>query len=134
MNEITQKKNREILAKTVSCREFLYHLDFITDSESEKIHQKIMKWKKRNMVSISREQIESVNMFYDDNPGPFTWDEIQEYINAGYKVRHGSWEEEKFIARDSEGYYDESCTVGGKYVAISKEIDNRGWFVIHEYK
>ena len=97
MGKDTQKTNRGILAKAIFCREFLYHFDLITDSESEKIHQKIMKWQKRNMVLISREQIDSVNMFYDDNPGPFTWDEIQEYINAGYKVRHGSWEEGKFI-------------------------------------
>ena len=69
MNKEKQKSNRELLAKAVFCRSFLYFVDFITEKEAEMIFTRIKKWQDKHKVSISPEQINSIEIMYDDNSG-----------------------------------------------------------------
>ncbi|XUU34639.1 hypothetical protein ACRHG2_16510 [Bacteroides fragilis] len=60
-------ENRRKLAIANMCRFFLHYHGFITDSENQKVHQRIMKWQDKNKVFISEAQLESVDFTYDDN-------------------------------------------------------------------
>lgn len=59
--------NREILAKANLCRGFLHVQGFLTDSENEKAHERILKWMDNNNVIISEAQLDSADFLYDDN-------------------------------------------------------------------
>lgn len=56
--------NREVLAIANYCRSFLYYRDFISESENDKVHDRILKFQDKNKINISPEQIESVDVNY----------------------------------------------------------------------
>lgn len=65
-------KNKEYdlrykLALMVNARSILYLNNMITESENDRIHQKIIKFAEKNKIKISRAQIDSVHFTYDDN-------------------------------------------------------------------
>lgn len=61
------KDKREMLAFSNMCRSYLYMSGFLSDSENEKIHDKISKWQDKNRIAISRAQLNSVGFTYNDN-------------------------------------------------------------------
>lgn len=60
-------ENRRKLAITNLCRGFLRIQGFLTDSENEKIYQRILNWQDENEVEITEEQLLSADFTYDDN-------------------------------------------------------------------
>lgn len=59
-------KNRRLAAIACICRSFLYLNGFITEAENDRIHRKIMKWVDKHKVTLSKEQINSVEFTYKD--------------------------------------------------------------------
>jgi hypothetical protein len=70
-NELRRKENnmenRRKLAIADLCRGFLHVQGFLTDSENEKVYQRIMKWQDKNEVGITDAQLLSADFIYDDN-------------------------------------------------------------------
>lgn len=64
---MTKKEKRENLAKSDFCRSFLYVQGFLSDSENEKVHQRIRKWQDKHKVGVTMRQLLSVEITYDDN-------------------------------------------------------------------
>lgn len=64
--EDKELKNREILAIASYCRSFLYYGNFISESENDKIHNRIKNFQDKNKINISEEQINSVDVSYSD--------------------------------------------------------------------
>lgn len=64
---MTDKEKRRLLAIMHECRRWLYFKGMITEKENDKINQRIGKWQDKNLVSITDEQLLSVNMTYNDN-------------------------------------------------------------------
>lgn len=64
MSSDKQKEYRETLAIADMCRSYLYMNDFLSESENEKVFNRISKWQDKKKVSISREQLESVEIIY----------------------------------------------------------------------
>lgn len=60
-------ENRRKLAIADLCRGFLHVQGFLTDSENEKVYQRIMKWQDKNEVGITDAQLLSADFIYDDN-------------------------------------------------------------------
>ena len=61
------KQNRETLAIAFACRRFLYLNGFLSESESDKVHERMMKYQNRMKIRrISEEQIDSVEFVYND--------------------------------------------------------------------
>lgn len=60
-------ENRRKLAIATFCRSYLKFHGFITLEESERIFSRILKWANKNKISISEEQLDSVDFVYDDN-------------------------------------------------------------------
>lgn len=58
--------NRETLAIASYCRSFLYYGNFISESENDKIHDRIKKFQDNNKIQISEKQINSVDVSYSD--------------------------------------------------------------------
>lgn len=58
---------RRRLAIITTARSVLYLNNMITESENDRIHQKIIKFAEKNKIKISRAQIDSVHFTYDDN-------------------------------------------------------------------
>lgn len=56
--------NREVLAIANYCRSFLYYGDFLSESENNKVHDRIKKFQDNNKISISPEQVDSVDVNY----------------------------------------------------------------------
>lgn len=66
-NYLGTMENRRKLAIAVLCRGFLHVQGFLTDSENEKICQRILNWQDENEVEITEEQMLSADFTYDDN-------------------------------------------------------------------
>lgn len=64
---MTQKEKRENLAKSDFCRAYLHVQGFLTDTENEKVFQRIRKWQDKNKVGITEAQLLSIDMTYNDN-------------------------------------------------------------------
>lgn len=62
-----KKKDREFLAKICFCRAILNVHGFLTESENEKVFQRIRKYQDKHKIEISEAQLYSVDMTYDDN-------------------------------------------------------------------
>lgn len=60
-------KNREILAALNFCRTYLYFQGFLTETENDKVHSRIKKFQDKKRIGITRAQLESVELKYDDN-------------------------------------------------------------------
>lgn len=58
------KELREVLAIANYCRSFLYYGDFLSESENNKVHDRIKKFQDNNKISISPEQVDSVDVNY----------------------------------------------------------------------
>lgn len=58
---------RKKLAIADLCRAFLHIQGFLTDSENEKIHKRILDWQDKNEVEITEAQLYSAGFTYDDN-------------------------------------------------------------------
>lgn len=56
------KEDKKLLIKSNFCRSFLYFSGFITDSENEKIHNRIKKFQDKKKISVTREQLDSVDI------------------------------------------------------------------------
>lgn len=61
------KNKRDNLAKSDFCRRYLHINGFLTDSENEKVFQRIRKYQDKYKVGITDAQIWSVEMTYNDN-------------------------------------------------------------------
>lgn len=64
--EDKELQNRMTLAIASYCRSFLYYGNFISESENDKIHDRIKKFQDKNKININEEQINSVNISYSD--------------------------------------------------------------------
>lgn len=64
---MTTKEKRESLAKADFCRTFLHFQGFLTDAENDKVFKRMRKWQDKHKVGITKAQIYSVDMTYDDN-------------------------------------------------------------------
>lgn len=64
--EDKELQNRKTLAIANYCRSFLYYGNFISESENDKIHDRIKKFQDKNKISISEEQINSVDINYSN--------------------------------------------------------------------
>lgn len=51
------KEKREVLAKADFCMAFIHINGFLTDTENDKVFQRISKWQDKHKVSITEEQI-----------------------------------------------------------------------------
>lgn len=60
-------EKRKSLAIANECRSFLFMYDFITDKENEKIFKRIKKFQDKNKIGISRKQLDSVEIIYNDD-------------------------------------------------------------------
>lgn len=60
-------KDRMMLAVLNYCRELLHLQGFLTDAENNKIHTRIMKFQDKKQIEISKAQLMSVELKYDDN-------------------------------------------------------------------
>lgn len=58
--------NRMKLAIACYCRVFLRLNGFVTECENERIHKKIRAWQIKNNIEISDEQLDSVEVTYND--------------------------------------------------------------------
>lgn len=67
MGKKIEQENRKKLAIANACRMYLNLNGFISETENNKIHNRLMKYRDRNEVSISNEQLCSVDFTYDDN-------------------------------------------------------------------
>lgn len=56
------KEDKQLLIESNFCRSFLYFSGFITDSENEKIHNRIKKFQDKKKISVTREQLDSVDI------------------------------------------------------------------------
>lgn len=65
-NKDKLREKRENLAKADFCRSFLHIQGFLSEQENEKVHNRIMKWQDKNKVAISEEQLQSVDISYED--------------------------------------------------------------------
>lgn len=122
MQRNNQDKRMDIFSQAEKYRQFLYKHDFITVGESCIIKERIKNGKYNRL-----HEIKFVPPF---KSGPYTWEEIREYLLKGYKVRYKTWPKGKYIGQNSEGFYSEDTVIPGKYIGIPKEIDNKGWFII----
>lgn len=61
-------ENRKKLALANQSRMFLYYGNFITEAQNRDIHDKLNRFKSKNKIEISREQLNSVECIYNDNP------------------------------------------------------------------
>lgn len=64
---MTQEEMREKLAKSDFCRAYLHVQGFLTDTENEKVFQRIRKWQDKHKVGITEAQLLSIDMTYNDN-------------------------------------------------------------------
>lgn len=60
-------EKRKCLAISNECRSFLFMYGFITDKENEKIFERIKKFQDKNKIGISRKQLDSVEIIYNDD-------------------------------------------------------------------
>lgn len=60
-------KDRMMLAALNYCRELLHIQGFLTEAENDKIHTRIMKFQDKKQIQISKAQLMSVELKYDDN-------------------------------------------------------------------
>lgn len=58
--------NKMKLAIAYYCRVFLRLNGFVTECENERIHKKIRAWQIKNNIEISDEQLDSVEVTYND--------------------------------------------------------------------
>ena len=64
MNEKEYKRSE--LAKAVLCKNFLYENSFMTDAENDKILNRIKKFQDKNKIVISKAQLYSADLIYND--------------------------------------------------------------------
>lgn len=62
--EDKEQHNREVLAIASYCRSFLYYGNFLSESENDKVHDRIKKFQDKNKINISEEQINSIDVNY----------------------------------------------------------------------
>lgn len=57
---------REKLAVMLMCRSYLYYSGILTESEAQKVFERIRKFQDQNKIDISHEQIVNVDFIYKD--------------------------------------------------------------------
>jgi hypothetical protein len=70
MTNLNKMANKEKLAMLNFCRTFLYLNGIISQSQSEKIHTRILAFQDKERIEITQEELDSVEMIY--NPSPQT--------------------------------------------------------------
>ena len=60
-------EDRMMLTSLNYCRELLYLQGLLTEVENNKIHMRIMKFQDKNQIGISKAQLISVELKYNDN-------------------------------------------------------------------
>lgn len=66
-NEEQQRAYREKLAKANLSRSLLYMCGFLTESENEKVHKRLMNFKKKKNIEITEAQLDGADFVYNDN-------------------------------------------------------------------
>lgn len=62
-----QRAYRATLAKANISRSLLYMRGFLSESENEKVHKRIMKFKEEKDIEITEAQLDSADFVYNDN-------------------------------------------------------------------
>lgn len=62
-----EEEYRATLAKANLSRSLLYMCGFLSESENEKVHKRIMKFKEENDIAITSAQLDSADFVYNDN-------------------------------------------------------------------
>lgn len=57
---------RETLAKANLSRSLLYMCGFLTESENEKVHKRLMDFKKKKNIEITEAQLDGADFVYND--------------------------------------------------------------------
>lgn len=57
---------RETLAKANLSRSLLYMCGFLTESENEKVHKRLMNFKKKKNIEITEAQLDGAYFVYND--------------------------------------------------------------------
>lgn len=60
-------ENRKKLATANLCRAYLHLNRFLSDSENDKVFNKIRKWQDKNKVKITNAQLDSTDFIYNDD-------------------------------------------------------------------
>lgn len=66
-NEEQQRAYRETLAKAHLSRSLLYMCGFLTESENEKVHKRIMAFKRKKNIYITESQLDGADFVYNNN-------------------------------------------------------------------
>lgn len=66
--EKTAAERRKKLAILLFCRSYLYYSDMLTEVEARKVFNKIRAYQHLYSISITKEQIDSVEIKYKDEP------------------------------------------------------------------
>ena len=61
-----KKDKRRQLSIAVLCMRYLHINQFVTDSENDKIFNRIRKFQDKNEIDISEAQLDSANLTYND--------------------------------------------------------------------
>lgn len=64
---IQSEEYRATLAKANISRSLLYMCGFLSESENEKVHKRIMKFKEEKDITITEAQLDSADFVYNDN-------------------------------------------------------------------
>ena len=67
MSRMKEVENRKKLAISDLCRLYLFVEGFLTETEALRLHRKILKWRDKNEVKLTRAQLDSANFVYNDN-------------------------------------------------------------------
>lgn len=66
--EKTAAERREELATLLFCQSYLYYHDMLSSAESKRVCKRISAFQNEHRIAITREQIDSVEIKYDDEP------------------------------------------------------------------
>lgn len=61
------EEDRATLAQANLSRSLLYMCGFLSESENEKVHKRIMKFKEEKDITITEAQLDSADFVYNDN-------------------------------------------------------------------
>lgn len=67
LNYDKRRRIQSNIGKSESNRSLLYMCGFLSESENEKVHKRIMKFKEEKDIAITVAQLDSADFVYNDN-------------------------------------------------------------------
>lgn len=58
---MADKNKKQQLIESNFCREYLYFSGLLSESENEKVHKRIMKFKDKYRIDVTREELNSID-------------------------------------------------------------------------